>query len=263
MWGKLRSRMTYANVVATLALFLVVAGGGAYAAFKLKPNSVKSKHIAPDAVQGVDVAESSLGKVPSAQSADTAGTAGTANAVAPNAVGPEGIQNPIRSVNLPLGAFMNQTDGTAFDFTPSNGGSPDFVIANQGLRLVWDDDSDGGGSDFADTDRAVTTFTIPQDYVPSFPTIAVRAHKDGHSGTVERIICHGSVNNVGAATASGVATTTAAASTSYTLAFGQPSTFAPGDNVDLFCYVDDGAFGDTYNDVVSFESVEFRYPATQ
>lgn len=50
------------NLVAYVALFFAL-GGTAYA---LEVNSVKSKHIAPDAAKGVDVDESSLGQVPSA-----------------------------------------------------------------------------------------------------------------------------------------------------------------------------------------------------
>ena len=38
-----RSQLTYANVVATLALFLAL-GGGAYAATQLPKNSVAARH---------------------------------------------------------------------------------------------------------------------------------------------------------------------------------------------------------------------------
>jgi hypothetical protein len=62
--------LTYANVVATLALFLAV-GGGAYAVSKIgskqiKRNAVKSRHLAPNAAKGSDVSESTLGTVPNA-----------------------------------------------------------------------------------------------------------------------------------------------------------------------------------------------------
>lgn len=50
----IRQRLNYANVVATLALF-VALGGGAYAATKLDKNSVKSKHIKDGQVQNADV----------------------------------------------------------------------------------------------------------------------------------------------------------------------------------------------------------------
>jgi hypothetical protein len=75
--SRLRRHLTFANVVSVLALFIAL-GGGSYAAVKLKNNQVKSKHIAPDAVQGADANESSFGPVPRADQADSANTAATA-----------------------------------------------------------------------------------------------------------------------------------------------------------------------------------------
>ncbi|MEA2469615.1 MAG: hypothetical protein QOE38_614 [Thermoleophilaceae bacterium] len=59
MFSKLRSGLTYANVIATLALFLAL-GGGAYAAFKLPANSVGSKQIKANAVNSSKVKNGSL-----------------------------------------------------------------------------------------------------------------------------------------------------------------------------------------------------------
>lgn len=47
MLNSLRTRLTYANVMATLAVFLALGGGLAWA---LGRNSVKRKQIAPNAV---------------------------------------------------------------------------------------------------------------------------------------------------------------------------------------------------------------------
>jgi hypothetical protein len=55
-----RQKLTYSNVVSSLCLFLLVAGGGAYAAGKLKANSVGTKQIKKDAVNGSKVADGSL-----------------------------------------------------------------------------------------------------------------------------------------------------------------------------------------------------------
>ncbi len=84
----LRRHLTYANVVATLALFLVLSGGAAYAAAKLDKNSVGTKQlkngavttakIKNGAVTGAKVAVSSLGTVPSATSASHADSATSA-----------------------------------------------------------------------------------------------------------------------------------------------------------------------------------------
>src|SRR5204863_5202702 len=55
---RIRSRLTYANVVATIALFIVL-GGVSYAAFKLPKNSVKSKNIVNHQVKSNDLAKPS------------------------------------------------------------------------------------------------------------------------------------------------------------------------------------------------------------
>jgi hypothetical protein len=59
MLARTRSSLTYANVMATLALFLAL-GGGAYAAFKLPKNSVGSKQIKANAVNSSKVQDRSL-----------------------------------------------------------------------------------------------------------------------------------------------------------------------------------------------------------
>src|SRR5918997_307752 len=116
MFSRLRSRLTYANVVASLALFLAIGGGTAFAVTAIDNNSVFSRHIVDgevkgadlgvnsigsgkviddslrgrdvtgltggdvtdDSLGGADVAESSLGQVPSAASAHSANSATTA-----------------------------------------------------------------------------------------------------------------------------------------------------------------------------------------
>ncbi|HET6999237.1 MAG TPA: hypothetical protein VFI03_11670 [Solirubrobacterales bacterium] len=57
---KLRSALTYANVVATLALFLALSGGVVYAAAQLDKNAVKSKNIAANAVKTRNLAKNAV-----------------------------------------------------------------------------------------------------------------------------------------------------------------------------------------------------------
>ena len=59
MLRAIRSRMTYANVVATIALF-VALGGASYAAVTLPKNSVGAPQIKKNAVTGAKVRNSSL-----------------------------------------------------------------------------------------------------------------------------------------------------------------------------------------------------------
>ena len=60
MLNRLANRLTYANVVATLALF-VALGGTSYAALKLPRNSVGSAQLRTGAVRSSDVRDQSLG----------------------------------------------------------------------------------------------------------------------------------------------------------------------------------------------------------
>lgn len=87
--SKLRAKLTYANVMSTLAVCLTLGGGAAVAATTLGRGSVESKNIAKGAVKtrqlGADAAtgnkvdEESLGTVPSAVTASTADTATSAS----------------------------------------------------------------------------------------------------------------------------------------------------------------------------------------
>jgi hypothetical protein len=94
---RVRSRLSYANVMATLALFIAL-GGASYAATALPKNSVGTKQIksaaitaakikngavtgakiAPGSITGGQIALSTLGTVPSATKADQAVHADTA-----------------------------------------------------------------------------------------------------------------------------------------------------------------------------------------
>lgn len=82
---KIRAKLTYANVTATLALFLALSGGVALAAShlaknsvgprQLKKNAVTTAKIRNGAVTGSKVKLATLGKVPSAARADAATSA--------------------------------------------------------------------------------------------------------------------------------------------------------------------------------------------
>lgn len=74
MLRALRNHLTYANVVATLALILVVGGGSAYAVSKIdgsdiKKRSLTSKQFKSNSIGSRVVKESSLRPVPRAQNA--------------------------------------------------------------------------------------------------------------------------------------------------------------------------------------------------
>jgi hypothetical protein len=54
------SKLTYANVIATIALFLALGGGAVMAAEQLGKNAVKSKNIAANAVKTQDIAKNAV-----------------------------------------------------------------------------------------------------------------------------------------------------------------------------------------------------------
>ena len=78
----MRARLTYANVMATIAVF-VALGGTSYAAIKISGRNVKDrsltgKDVKKNSLTGNEIKESRLREVPRARSATTAGTAATA-----------------------------------------------------------------------------------------------------------------------------------------------------------------------------------------
>jgi hypothetical protein len=104
--ARIRRHLTYANVIATLALFLAF-GGGAYAAIKLPKNSVTSKQIKNDSITSPKVKDRSLlardfkaGQLP-------AGPPGAAGATGPKGLkGDTGLQgDPGMSGYVQVNAF--------------------------------------------------------------------------------------------------------------------------------------------------------------
>jgi hypothetical protein len=91
----LRSCLTFANVVALLALF-VALGGSSYAAITLSNNSVKSQHIAKGAVKRADIARGAVNsaKVANGSLSRVDFKAGELPKGDPGPTGPQGSQGP-------------------------------------------------------------------------------------------------------------------------------------------------------------------------
>jgi hypothetical protein len=96
MLARFRPRLSYANVVATMALFLVL-GGGAYAAVTLPKNSVGPKQIKKNAVSSKKVKNGSLkaadfgsGQIPKGPKGPKGATGVPCLASEPGCRGPKG-----------------------------------------------------------------------------------------------------------------------------------------------------------------------------
>ncbi len=109
-WMQNKPRLTYANVVSTLALFLVLGSSAAYAADK-----IRSGDIAPGAVRTSDVfkraivsGKIAMGAVRSNQIAD--GAVGSKQ-IGAGAVAPSNLQFPVFYVASPTGGSAPVTGG--------------------------------------------------------------------------------------------------------------------------------------------------------
>ena len=155
--------------------------------------------------------------------------------------GGSGVQ---RSINLPLGSFMNVELPAAIDFAVGSNTTPDFAIVDGMLAIQYHPGPAGH-------ENIATTFAIPPDYV-SGGTVAVRLSKDSHTGADEFFGCVLVLNSSLVVAVSQI-TTTSAASTLYTGSI-IPS-LAIGDAITLKCT----ALGIPTDNTVNIHSIEFRY----
>ncbi len=123
----IRTRLTYANVMSSIAVFLVL-GGAAFAATQLPKNSVGTKQLKKNAVNsakvknnsltGADIKLSSLGTVPSATNATHATSADSAT----NA-------SSAKAAASPQALASGQTEtGVYYTITPDNGSTNFFGV---------------------------------------------------------------------------------------------------------------------------------------
>jgi hypothetical protein len=158
----LRRHLSYANVMATIAVFIAL-GGGAYAV-GLKRNSVGTKQLKPNAVIGAKVADSSLG---GSDIAD--GSVGPSD-ISDGSVGPSDISDPqpfqIRDVSAGGSCF---TDPGRFCGVPGAGWAQ--PLTPQGYAGYFVDAE--GFVHLQGTVRAVNTssteftiFTLPLSLAP-------------------------------------------------------------------------------------------------
>jgi hypothetical protein len=143
-----RPRLTYANVIATLALFLALGGGAAYAASHLDKNSVGTKQLKRSAVTGAKVKDGSLsagdfkpGQLPT------------------GARGPQGIQGIPGTSGLP-----GAPGATDVVVRYGSEGKPKEGESDQSdAECLPGEAVTGGGFDFLDTEVPGFGYTVEAD----------------------------------------------------------------------------------------------------
>ncbi len=148
-----KPRLTYANVVATLALFLALGGGAALAAGKLKPGAVHTSNIFKRAVTSGKLA---VGAVRSNQISDGAvGAKQIANGgvgakqIGAAAVAPANLEFPVFYAASPRGGSAAITNGSdPYPISDSswtqNPGQIEVIFGAGAATLAYDETSGQG-----------------------------------------------------------------------------------------------------------------------
>jgi hypothetical protein len=157
---RLRSKLSYSNVVATLALILAIGGGSAFAATQLaknsvgprqlKKNAVTTAKIKPGAVTSAKIKLGTLGTVPTAAHATNASHADTATVA--SSIAPPESPRVVGTAGQPpfVAPWKNVND----EFAPvSFYKDREGVVHLEGL-------AEGNGTD-------VVIFTLPPGYRPN------------------------------------------------------------------------------------------------
>jgi hypothetical protein len=116
----LRGKLTYANVMATIAVFIAL-GGSAYAATQLKKNSVGAKQLKKNAVSGAKVKDGSLSAADIGGAVDSADHASTADR-ADSAVRATNAETSIDALRAANAERLGGSPSSAFVQTGQLGG---------------------------------------------------------------------------------------------------------------------------------------------
>jgi len=182
----LRSKLTYANVISTLCLFLVLGGSAAVAESQLANNSVGAKQIKNGAITGAKIKKASIEATKLTALAistlkgqkgakGATGAKGAAGAKGERgAIGPQGPQGPTGTFAAPEPLRVVDDPGQpAFgtgwgNFNPSTRPPAAFYLDRQGMVHLQ-----GEVSRFSGTGTSI--FVLPAGYAPelqqTFPAV--------------------------------------------------------------------------------------------
>jgi hypothetical protein len=112
---RIRAKLSYANLVSTLCLFLLLSGGVAYAASQLAKNSVGTKQLKNNSVTGAKIKDGSLQTVDFGAGQIPVGATGLPGATGERgAVGPAGPTQGFAAQVLPGSAPPNAPEVSLF-----------------------------------------------------------------------------------------------------------------------------------------------------
>lgn len=148
MKKSVRGKLTYANVMATLGVFLALGGGAAWASGQLGKNAVKSKNIAAHAVKNKNLAKNAVKEGNLAKNAVTAakvkaGSLTRAQLAAGTIAGTQ-IADFSSTVTLGSDTTAPQALAGTTAFTPAAGKS--YLLLAEIQSNVTDADGPGGES---------------------------------------------------------------------------------------------------------------------
>jgi hypothetical protein len=135
---KLQGKLTYANVISTLCLFLLLGGGAAFAATQLPKNSVGTKQLKKNSVTAAKIKNGAVTQAKIATSAQNAlkGATGPVGRVGP--VGPQGARGPQGPIGPSGIAGVHAVDGPSTT-VPAGFANDIFASCPSGEHLI------GGG----------------------------------------------------------------------------------------------------------------------
>jgi hypothetical protein len=161
---KNRPRLTYANIISTLALFLALSGGGAYAASKVRSddlarNAVKPVNLAPGSVHTAKILKRAItsGKlaVGAVRGNQIADGAVSAKQIGSGVVAPSNLQFPVSYVASPAGGSTVVTAGPdpysiTDDTWTQNPGEINVIFGGATATLAYDGSGPGSCRVFFD-----------------------------------------------------------------------------------------------------------------
>jgi len=179
---RLRGKLTYANVVSTLCLFLVLGGGAAFAATHLPKNSVGAKQLKKGAVTPKKLSAAS--KRALAGRRGPAGEKGETGAAGPSTTVFAGFHDgdikltsalsPMLSISVPAGSYAVQAKAVGVALS----GDTDLVFC----QLVAGGDSDDSQVALGEIEGGATEASIAMQVVHKFAsasTVSVVCQREG------------------------------------------------------------------------------------